>query len=622
MIGRNPLNETDLTIRATQTPPSWDCVDGGVFALIAAFGLLQIFLYQRSSDFRSEDVFYFETARSLIQHWFYGFNGRPETNQPPGLPAFLAFLCLIRACSHASFLQAMAVCETLGIAASYAMLRRHMPRSIAATGCVLLMSSPIYFSLGTQWVATSFPLLFTTMSAFLITDRPPESATSRSRARWGALLALLVVASLMIASAAIALLGALVAMIAVTLFRDRRLAWARVKTFVAILLIGVAVEGIWMHRRPAPLEWTLPGYPRPYIQQLKVKSGPNPELGMATLRDIPARMAENFFGQALVMAQLLYPGWINIYWASLVILGPALLILLGLAYSIWQTGGSLQDWYFGGYEVIYLLWPWKTDVRYVLPIAPLAYLYLWRGIAGLALLAKLKPRALGVTWLPLGVLLTLSAWLWERGAWFGRNTLIHGGLQDEVSLVFWLASTVLAAKMTWTGAVIERPTVWTSRWFARISEALRLRPLRLVQIFSAGVLAGLIGTGFAMELQIGRANLHFDSLDNPTPPDVDAGIWVRSHTDPSAIIMARQVPTVYHYAERRVIWFPPSSNPQLLMEGIERYHVEYVIVAKRTTSYYLPSDDDSFAQLQKAYPRASAGGADQATQDFPGSCRK
>jgi hypothetical protein len=223
---------------------------------------------------------------------------------------------------------------------------------------------------------------------------------------------------------------------------------------------------------------------------------------------------------------------------------------------------------------------------------------------GLAFLAKRKPRALGIVWFPLGTFLALSAWLWERGDWFGSNALLHGGLQDEVSLVVWLASAVVAARMAWTAAVTERPRVWATRWFTRISEALRLRPLGLAQICGLVALTGIVGTGLAMELQIGRANLHFNSAANPMPPDVEAGIWLRSHTSDSAIVMARQVPTVYYYADRKVVWFPPSSNPQLLMEGIERHHVGYVVIAKRISSYYLPSDDDSFAQLHKAYPDA------------------
>jgi hypothetical protein len=68
--------------------------------------------------------------------------------------------------------------------------------------------------------------------------------------------------------------------------------------------------------------------------------------------------------------------------------------------------------------------------------------------------------------------------------------------------------------------------------------------------------------------------------------------------------MARHVPITFHHANRKVVWFPPSSNPQLLMEGIQKHKIEYVISVSREDSYYLPPDDDCLAALQAAYPAA------------------
>ena len=83
-----------------------------VFALILGFGAWQFFSVERASDFLGEDVFFADAARSLIQHGFYGINGHPDTNQPPGLPSLLALLCIAGGCSHTVFLRAMAVFGT------------------------------------------------------------------------------------------------------------------------------------------------------------------------------------------------------------------------------------------------------------------------------------------------------------------------------------------------------------------------------------------------------------------------------------------------------------------------------------------------------------------------------
>jgi hypothetical protein len=76
------------------------------------------------------------------------------------------------------------------------------------------------------------------------------------------------------------------------------------------------------------------------------------------------------------------------------------------------------------------------------------------------------------------------------------------------------------------------------------------------------------------------------------------------HTGGNAVVMARHVPITYHYSERKVVWFPPSSDPHLLMEGIKKQRVGFVIVVRRENSYYLPPDEDCFFQVLKTYPEA------------------
>ncbi len=117
-------------------------------------------------------------------------------------------------------------------------------------------------------------------------------------------------------------------------------------------------------------------------------------------------------------------------------------------------------------------------------------------------------------------------------------------------------------------------------------------------------MAALIGKGLNKQLAIGRANLDLNSATNRFPPDAEAGLWIRSHTDANAVVMAGSVPTVFHYSNRKVVWFPPSSNPQLLMQGMLRLKVDFLIVVLREFNYYHPSEKDCFAPLIAAYPDA------------------
>jgi len=119
---------------------------------------------------------------------------------------------------------------------------------------------------------------------------------------------------------------------------------------------------------------------------------------------------------------------------------------------------------------------------------------------------------------------------------------------------------------------------------------------------TAAVISGLIGLGIYMQVQRGLDNLHFDLRQHVFYPDIEAAEWLRSHSGTDAVVMARKEDLVYHYCGRKVIWFPPSSDPKLLMDGICKHHVKWIIVVERTDSYFLPADDDCFQSLERNYP--------------------
>jgi hypothetical protein len=408
----------------------------------------------------------------------------------------------------------------------------------------------------------------------------------------------------MIASAGIALLAAIVVKIAATYLRDRRLAFKYMKTYAAVLLVGIVAQGLWAHRKPAPLEWSLPGYPRPYLQQLLLKSGNEPQLGYATWRDVGVRIKTNLQDETAMFVELFSSHWINVAWWSVVIAGPFFLILLGWGYSVWRArGDALQEWFFAGYQFIYVLWPWKMEVRFFLPAAPLACLYLWKGIQALGVLVKNKPVLLGIVWMPISVILAVKSILWL----YHDPLVIHitkSGLQQEVSFAAWLLSGIAAI---W---LVRRGSVWPTPFaFLRQGQHLKIGPFdidsrRSLKFGCTLAIAGLAVAGFCKELELGRENLDPNSAVNRVGPDVKAATWIQTHTGAEAVIMARHVPITYYYADRKIVWFPPSSDAQMLMEGIQKHKIDYVVAVKRWKSYYLPPDDDCIAALLAKYPSA------------------
>ena len=119
-----------------------------------------------------------------------------------------------------------------------------------------------------------------------------------------------------------------------------------------------------------------------------------------------------------------------------------------------------------------------------------------------------------------------------------------------------------------------------------------------------GLTGLLVARAVSEDMPIARANLAFEEERFGRLPDIVAANWIRLHTDPLDVIAARHVPLVYHYSQRRVIWFAPIVRPQVLMEGFRRLGIRYVVVVDRDLSYYLPPDEVCFDIVQRAYPNA------------------
>jgi hypothetical protein len=227
---------------------------------------------------------------------------------------------------------------------------------------------------------------------------------------------------------------------------------------------------MWMHRKPAPLEWSLPGYPGSYLQQLQLKSGNHPELGMAKWTDIPARLSTNLMAESDILLQLVLRHGVNQTKVAVVII-PI-------------------------YELIYLLWPWTMDPRFLLPIAPLACYYVWQGIRGLISASRAKPRVVGILWLPAALLLALSGAYWI----YIQRVNGKGDLPDQVFTPLWLISAGCAAWMAYTGKSIFSLETSSSLW-PRLKQPLtrwRGGTLHLLRYASYLITISLVSIGIGI----------------------------------------------------------------------------------------------------------------------------
>ena len=599
-MGIRPPNRSSFDSGAIPEPQfgeqsSFTLADTAVWVMILALCALPFFLYQRAPDFPSEDVAYVELAKSLLRSGFYGFNSVPERVQPPGFPALLAIICTLFGCSYSILIRATVVLLALGFLITYELIRREAGRGTAAAACLLLASAPQVFKAASQKLFPSFGYFLTSMLALLVARRLFAAQTRSAKYLYSFLLSLLVGYSILIQSAGLALVGAFLGWLFITSLRDFYTATSRFKLVFPALVLGIVVQFLWMHRGSNPPEWPLPGYPGTYLSQLPLKSGNFPELGMATPGDFVLRAAQNIRERILFSAELFTRHWIHPSLSSVGLAVPCLLIFLGAVSSLAGETGYIA-WYFIGYELIYIFWPWSFELRFVLPSLPLLFHFFFRGAANLSRFCREYPRRVGAFYLPVASLLAVHAMKHQRLP--GKSY----GAQGFISLGFWVLSLFVSIWMIWRNTSpfqLSPSPVWNSLRKKYSVWRISLRPWQWAGAF---ILGALVVVGIGEELPIARTNLAYSVVKLMQVPDIRAALWIRDHTDSNAVIAARHVSLVHHYADRRVIWFPPLTNPQLLMQGIRQHHIQYVIVIDRDYSYYLPPDEGCFARLNLAYP--------------------
>jgi hypothetical protein len=587
------LNLSDSGPAPATQPRDW--IDVAVYILLIAMGAMQLILCCRATDI-VPDATYFELAKSIAHGAPYGFNFKPETMLPPGFPYLLALLIVTLGSNFVALVRTMAISTTLALIFVYELLRERQNRGVAAAICFLLASTPLVFVYSTRLLSSDMPYFFTSMCllwALMRLDSIREGF-SKTLASWIGCLILLL-SSVLLRSTGIALLTGILAWQAISIIKDRSSARRRVLIFLPLLILGMGVQISWMHWavKHQFSEWPIHGYQDNYLTQLRIKNGNNPEMGMATWKDVVVRPIYNADDRATELWTLLSRKSIVSEWYSPTTTVPLVLVLLGLGLSFWETGGSIAEWYFLSYEAMYLFWPWDFEERFLLPVLPLAFLYMWRGAVVFVRLAKNKPRPTANVTILFAAVGIASTLLWGRQVLHPRASLC---------IAIW---TVVAAASALL--YFARPDQIANMWArARKQISLGGRPLPAWQIAAAAAVLCLFLLGMKTEFRMGIENLRYRLDTSEFYPDIEAARWIRDNSAPSAIVMARKEDMVYHYGDRRVIWFPPSTDAQLLMDGIRRYHVQYVITVDGNDNYWSPPAARCFDSLLSAYPASFA----------------
>ncbi len=592
MASNSTLVTDSATGRAFQTSvASFSAADWLVLFALLGFGALQFFCYLNSPDLVN-DARYYELTRSMLENGSYQFDFKPETLLPPGLPFLLAAVSMLWGSGPGILYHVMAVSATLGLFASYALLRRSEGRPVAAVACLLFGSAPTLFDFSTRVVFSDMPYFFLSTLTLVLILKAESTVDRHVSSRWKLLAASTLVWTILVRSAGLAILIAAFGWVAYSLWKNSPLGLHRLKLIFVPFVAGCIAQLIWVqwgtHKRFT--EWPIPGYPGSYLSQLLLKSGNNPELGMATWKDLPERIGQNIVDRSVELLRLLtHLRWINPHWCSPAVVGIFGLISLGLIVSIRRNGGQLHDWYFAANEVLYLLWPWNFEMRFLLPTVPLACLYLWRGGLTIWRMASHPTRTGAFLFIATGLVLTVSSWPWYVAS--------HGN-QPLASIICWsllfLTGIAMLLSLEFRAfSAMQQPSGY----------AVGLPPLAgPVRALAVCLCLYLVVLGTAVQLRMAKYNTHFDPRQGLFYPDIEAAQWIRDHEPPDIVVMARKEDLVFHYSHHRVIWLPPVTNTVMLLDGIRKYHIQALVVVDRNgTNYWLPSDQDCFHAMQRAY---------------------
>jgi hypothetical protein len=408
------------------------------------------------------------------------------------------------------------------------------------------------------------------------------------------ILAFLLSAAVIIESAGIALIAAISAWLVLSYFLDPGAAKLRLKRFLPIVLIAFAAEAVWLQQGSNVRDWPLPGRGESYIAQLRLKDGNAPEMGFASPKDIAVRVEKNLRESIGFLAETILHRWISPSWTSPLRAGVLILLLCGLLNSLAREDGRLCALYFIFYEFIYLLWPWFSGViRFAMAVLPLACMFLFEGIVALREWSRHYPQRIASLFLPISLILAFCA---SRHA-------SNQGLQDKISVVFWLVSGIFCLGLLRKDAFASR--FGLRKWQTLVSRTFSLRGLRVGcgQFLAVLTAAYLICDGVTMNISMARQNLVSGVNAFQNAPEIQAARWIKLHTNPDVVVASRHTGLLYHYSRRKVVWFPPITDPRILMKGFRDHHIEYVVIVIRKFSYYRPSEADCFDLLDKEYPK-------------------
>ncbi len=365
-----------------------------------------------------DDAWYLLLAKSLADGTGFKLINSPVEPilplYPVGFPAVLSvvFRVINDFPANVWLLKSVSIAAMIGVGAlTYVYLRtRELSRETAVSAAVAATLTPSFVFLATSTVMSECVFAVTQLAAIVLIHRSAESAGERRGLWLIALAALLTGAAVLMRSAAVAVAGAAM----LWLLKERR--WQRAALFAGVVAVCVVPWQIYTSVNAPTREQRKEhgGHiAHSYGEQFWMRWAGAPVSGYITVRDLPARIAEN-------LTDVFTRGPVGVFVPALLrgpsesgeevlSLGPGsnmgttpppiaislTLSAIGLAGFIAAARRrvTVTEFLIPVTIAIVMVWPFWS-FRFVLPLAPFLYFYLVTGVQVLTRSLRVAPLML------------------------------------------------------------------------------------------------------------------------------------------------------------------------------------------------------------------------------------
>lgn len=555
--------------------------------------LLMLFLFSQQATIIHETLgndssCYIGLARSIIENHAYVFNGEKHVIYPPGFPLLLAAISTVFSDDWYVFIKFNSVLGYLGVFLVFLLFRRFgFYFSLCCTLTIALSSG--FFRLNTALVNSDIPLFFVLMLFFYISNLTDSKDTSSRRLPILVLFsATLLSISILIRTAAVALVFAILVWLLFSRVKEKFRLSLRMIPWCIILVVGILVLSSWLYYVSTnKIEHYTGDQMSSYVDQLLAKDPHNPWWGRAGPSDIAARILKLFcWNLSYLSRMILHLEWVQPVPYCVPIVLFSSLLLIGLLKTVFKSN-ELYAWFTICYFGMILCFPFNEGERFVLPVMPFAFYYIWIGFNEIKEIF-LERRKLCLCFISIFfIIMALSTIIVTYHLRFASTLFRYS------NFVFWMMAALLTLGVLFSFHL--------HRLFSTM-----LRPPVLTAVLGILLTATTL-LGIYNQYAIFMHNRNVDPTERRHHRSYQAALEIRRISNEDDVIMSSSVFMIHRFSGRRVIPLPVTPDPEIIIDTIKKYDVSYLVIFEPFKHEYMyPSERERLSRVLKAQARLLA----------------